>query len=100
MKAVIHAKTKNGELVIQNLQKLEKIFSKPAIRFTLRAGIPKKYKRGVLGFKLECEGSGMIFSMPENPMNKNSKKEILQAVNNLIKECDGEPSDCIVEVSL
>ena len=101
MKAVIKPRTKHGlEVVFPNLQKLEKIISKPALRFTLKATIPKKYRRGVLGFNLETEGETIVFSMKENPIKKNSRKEILEAVNKLILECDGQPEDCIVEVSL
>lgn len=98
MKAIIKPKTANGHVVIANLEKLAQIFLKPATRFIIKAGIPKKYRRGVLGFKLEQTEKGIIFSMKENPIAKNSEKEILKAVHNLIKECDGEPTDVKITI--
>ena len=100
MKAIIKARNDNGLLVLENLRRLEKIFSKPALRFTLRATLPKKYQRGVLGFKLESVDDYIMFFMSENPIQPHSKSKILEAVNSLIMNCDGSPEDCDVEVVL
>lgn len=99
MKAVIKPKN-NQEEVMNNMRKISKIFTHPASRFTLKTTLPKKYRRGALGFKLAEENNTFIFSMNETPLQKQSQKQIREGAEKFLIECDGDPKDFDIEVIL
>lgn len=99
MKVLIKAKTEQGKIVIEELIRLGNIFSKPALRFSLRCTLPKKYRRGVLSFRLIPSDDGVLYSQGGNVEPKH-KSKILEAVDKLIEECSGTPQDCTKELIL
>lgn len=100
MKAVIQPVTDDGLIVLKNMDQLSKIFNHKIVSWGIRQKF-KKYTRNPPKITLERDDSNnMIFSMPENPTEKGSKKKILDAVNEVIVACDGKPEDCRVEVIL
>jgi len=97
MKVLIKANNENGKTVIENLKKIEAIFNKPALRFSLKCTLPKKYRRAVLSFKLNSTPEGMIYSQ-DGLIDKKDKYKLFSAVDDLIKSCDGSFGDCTKEL--
>jgi len=97
MKVSIQPVTLQGKIVISNLYRLKNIFEKPALRFTLKTTLPKKYRRGVLGFKLDPYDKGILF-IQEGIVSKNAKKKVLEAAEKLVFECEGTLEDVTLEV--